>query len=129
MVSTNFGGHHFKSRAEISLPNQRRAYSKSVKAQVVEERAQPGASIADAALSHDFNTYLAHKWIRRQQAQLPAIRSCFIPLPLAPSLPATPSAADMAIQIAIPYRAGKLPVLWPGNDPEGCARFLCELLK
>lgn len=40
-----------------------------------------------------------------------------------------PSAADMAIQIAIPHRAGKLSVQWPGNDPEGCARFLRELLK
>lgn len=38
--------------------------------------------------------------------------------PLAPSLPATPSAADMAIQIAIPHRAGKRSVQWPGNDPE-----------
>lgn len=87
------------------MPNQRRAYSKSVKAQVVEERAQPGASVADAALSHGLNTYLAHKWIRRQQAQLPAMRSSFIPIRLAPSLPATASAADMAIQVAIPYRA------------------------
>ena len=32
----------------------------------------------------------------------------------------------MAIQIAIPHRAGKLSVQWPGNDPEGCARFLRE---
>lgn len=64
------------------MPNQRRAYSKSVKAQVVEERAQPGASIADAALSHDFNTYLAHKWIRPQQAQPAALPSVFIPTPL-----------------------------------------------
>ena len=39
------------------------------------------------------------------------------------------TAADRAIQIAIPHRAGKLSVQWPGNDPEGCARFLRELLK
>jgi len=51
------------------------------------------------------------------------------PIPLVPSGPATPSAADRAIQIAIPHRTGKLSVQWPGNDPEGCARFLRELLK
>lgn len=45
----------------------------------------------------------------------------FIPTPLVPSLPATPNAADMAIQVAIPHRAGKLSVQWPGNDTEGCA--------
>ena len=43
--------------------------------------------------------------------------------------PALLSSADMAIQIAIPHRAGKLSVQWPGNDPEGCARLLRELLK
>jgi len=111
------------------VPGQRRSYPKSFKAQVVDECTQPGASVAGVALSHGLNANLVHKWIRRQQAQLPAVPSGFIPIPLVPSLPATPSAADMAIQIAIPHRADKLSVQWPGNDPEGCARFLRELLK
>lgn len=111
------------------MPGQRRSYPKSFKAQVVDECTQPGASVAGVALSHGLNANLVHKWIRRQQAQLPAVPSSFIPIPLVPSLPATPSAADMAIQIAIPHRAGKLSVRWPGNGPEGCARFLRELLK
>ncbi|MCS9871954.1 transposase, partial [Pseudomonas aeruginosa] len=113
------------------VPGQRRSYPKSFKAQIVEECTQPGASVAGVALSHGLNANLVHKWIRRQQAQLPAVPSSFIPIPLVPSLPATSSAAaaDMAIQIAIPHRAGKLSVQWPGNDPEGCARFLRELLK
>jgi hypothetical protein len=112
------------------VPGLRRSYPKSFKAQVVEEFTQPGASVAGVALSHGLNAAnLVHKWIRRQQAQLPAVPSGFIPIPLAPSLPAIPSAADMAIPIAIPHRAGKLSVQWPGNDPEGCARFLRELLK
>ncbi|MEC5919799.1 transposase [Pseudomonas aeruginosa] len=110
------------------MPGQRRSYPKSFKAQVVEECTQPGASVAGVALSHGLNANLVHKWIRRQQA-LPAVPSGFIPIPLVPSVPATPSAADRAIQIAIPHRAGKLSVQWPGKDPEGCARFLRELLK
>lgn len=108
------------------MPGQRRSYPKSFKAQVVDECTQPGASVAGVALSHGLNANLVHKWIRRQQAQPP---SSFIPIPFVPPLPATPSAAGMAIQIAIPHRAGKLSVQWPGNDPEGCARFLRELLK
>lgn len=111
------------------MPGQRRSYPKSFKAQVVDECTQPGASVAGVALNHSLNANLVHKWIRRQQAQLPEVPSSFIPIPLVPSLPATPSAAGMAIQIAIPHQAGKLSVQWPGNDPEGCARFLRELLK
>ncbi|MFA7944789.1 transposase [Pseudomonas brenneri] len=42
----------------------RRSYSKSFKAQVIQECAQPGASIAGVALSHSLNANLVHKWIR-----------------------------------------------------------------
>ncbi|MEW5698914.1 MULTISPECIES: transposase [Pseudomonas] len=44
----------------------RRSYSKSFKAQVIQECAQPGASIASIALSHNLNANLVHKWIRLQ---------------------------------------------------------------
>ena len=42
----------------------RRSYSKSFKAQVIQECAQRGASIASIALSHSLNANLVHKWIR-----------------------------------------------------------------
>nr|WP_241229140.1 transposase [Pseudomonas syringae] len=44
----------------------RRSYSKSFKDQVIQECAQPGASIASIALSHGLNFNLVHKWIRLQ---------------------------------------------------------------
>lgn len=59
------------------MPGQRRSYPKSFKAQVVEECTQPGASVAGVALSHGLNANLVHKWIRCQQAQLPAVPSGF----------------------------------------------------
>ncbi|WP_139110480.1 transposase [Pseudomonas syringae] len=46
---------------------QRRSYSKSFKAQVIQECSQPGASIANIALSHSLNANLVHKWIRVQR--------------------------------------------------------------
>ena len=97
------------------MPGQRRSYPKSFKAQVVEECTQPGASVAGVALSHGLNANLVHKWIRRQQAQLPAVPSGFIPIPL------VPSAADRAIQIAIPHRAGKLSVQCKRSPNSPCA--------
>ncbi|WP_079459415.1 IS66-like element accessory protein TnpA, partial [Pseudomonas aeruginosa] len=105
------------------MPGQRRSYPKSFKAQVVEECTQPGASVAGVALSHGLNANLVHKWIRRQQAQLPAVPSGFIPIPLVPSVPATPSAADRAIQIAIPHRAGKLSVQCKRTGITPCRRI------
>ncbi|MBI6601150.1 transposase [Pseudomonas sp. S5F11] len=42
----------------------RRSYSKSFNAQVIQECAQRGASIASIALSHSLNANLVHKWIR-----------------------------------------------------------------
>ncbi|WP_339437805.1 transposase, partial [Pseudomonas sp. EL_65y_Pfl1_R32] len=58
----------------------RRSYSKSFKAQVIQECAQPGASIASIALSHNLNANLVHKWIRLQSQKSTALQPAFIPL-------------------------------------------------
>ncbi|UCM27185.1 transposase [Pseudomonas sp. PS1(2021)] len=80
MVSTCFWWTPFQAPCGGSpVPGQRRSYPKSFKAQVVDECTQPGASVAGVALSHGLNANLVHKWIRRQQAQLPAVPSGFIP--------------------------------------------------
>ncbi|WP_459200242.1 transposase, partial [Pseudomonas tremae] len=57
----------------------RRSYSKSFKAQVIKECAQPGASIASVALSHSLNANLVHKWIRLQTQKSTALQHAFIP--------------------------------------------------
>ncbi|WLG43171.1 transposase [Pseudomonas sp. FP1740] len=44
-----------------SIQPQRRSYSKSFKAQVIQECAQPGGSIDNVALSHRLNANLVHK--------------------------------------------------------------------
>jgi len=46
------------------MPQERRSYSKSFKAQVIAECAQPDISIANVALTHNLNANLVHKWIR-----------------------------------------------------------------
>ena len=46
------------------MPQERRSYSKSFKAQVIAECAQPDTSIANVALTHNLNANLVHKWIR-----------------------------------------------------------------
>ena len=46
------------------MPQERRSYSKSFKAQVIAEYAQADTSIANVALTHNLNANLVHKWIR-----------------------------------------------------------------
>jgi transposase-like protein len=66
----------------FSMQPQRRSYSKSFKAQVIHECSQPGASIANIALSHSLNANLVHKWIRVQAQKITVLQPAFIPLPL-----------------------------------------------
>ena len=58
----------------------RRSYSKSLKAQVIQECVQPGASIASIALSHSLNANLVQKWIRVHTQQNTALQPAFIPV-------------------------------------------------
>ncbi|WP_397459203.1 transposase [Pseudomonas asplenii] len=60
----------------------RRSYFKSFKAQVIQECAQPGASIASIALSHSLNANLVHNWIRVHAQKSTALQPAFIPLPM-----------------------------------------------
>ncbi len=46
------------------MPQERRSYSKTFKAQVIAECARPDTSIANVALTHNLNANLVHKWIR-----------------------------------------------------------------
>ncbi|MCG8911062.1 transposase [Pseudomonas sp. DP-17] len=60
---------------------QRCTYSKSFKAQVIQECSEPGASIANIALGYSLNANLVHKWIRLHTQKTTAIQPAFIPLP------------------------------------------------
>ena len=59
----------------------RRRHSAELKAQVLSECAQPGASVASVAMSHGINANIVHKWRRRAGgAALPL--ASFVPVAL-----------------------------------------------
>lgn len=103
----------------------RRSYSKSFKAQVIQECAQPGASIASVALSHSLNTNLVHKWIRVQAQQSTALQPAFIPLPMQTT--AHMSSSNISVEILQPR--GTVKVNWPTDSAAACAAFLRDLLR
>lgn len=106
----------------------RRSYSKSFKAKVIQECAQPGASIASIALSHDLNTNLVHKWIRLQTQNSTALQPAFFPLHM-PLAGANTQAASLSICVEIQHPRGSVKVSWPTESAAACATFLRDLLR
>ena len=108
---------------------KRRSYSKSFKAQVIQECAQPGASIASVALSHSLNANLVHKWIRVHTQKAMALQPAFIPLSLQAIGTKSDSASSSTICLEIPHPRGTIKVNWPTESAAACATFLRDLLR
>jgi transposase-like protein len=106
----------------------RRSYSKSFKAQVIQECAQPGASIASIAFSHNLIANLVHKWIRLHAQKSTALQPAFIPLPV-PLAGAKSHASSSNICVEIQHTRGTVKVSWPTKNAAACATFLRDLLR
>lgn len=107
---------------------QRRTYSKSFKAQVIQECSEPGASIANIALGYSLNANLVHKWIRLQSQKATALQPAFIPIHtqmLATASPVHPSSICLEIQ----HPRTPIKMSWPVDNAVACAAFLRELLR
>ncbi|WP_237151283.1 transposase [Pseudomonas sp. ADAK18] len=102
-----------------------RSYSKSFKAQIIQECDQPGASIASIALGHSLNANLIHKWIRGQAQKSTALQTAFIPLPMQTT--AHLSSSNISVEILHPR--GTVKVNWPTESAAACAAFLRDLLR
>lgn len=107
---------------------QRRSYSQSFKAQVIQECSQPGASIANVALSHSLNANLVHKWIRLQAQKSMGLQPAFVPLPMQLA-GAESQAASSNICVEIQHPRGTVKVNWPTDSAAACATFLRDLLR
>lgn len=107
---------------------QRRSYSKSFKAEVIQECAQPGASIASIALNHSLNANLVHKWIRLQTQKSMGLQPAFVSLPM-PLASAESQAASSNISVEIQHPRGTVKISWPADSAAGCATFLQDLLR
>jgi transposase len=103
----------------------RRRHSGDLKAQILAECAQPGASVASVAMSHGINANVVHKWRRQVGAKsAPAAVAAFVPVALPPQPPA---AAD--IRIELHRGSATLHVCWPVTAAAECAAWMRELLK
>jgi transposase len=111
-----------------SKNSSRRRHGAELKARVLAECAQPGASVAQVALAHGLNANLVHKWRRLAQAPrhaMPVRTEQFVALPMGPSMPTAP--ADIRIELR--RGATAVAITWPASAAPACAAWLRELLK
>ena len=102
----------------------RRRHSAELKAQVLRECAQPGASIAGVALSHGINANVVHRW-RRFSAAAPLPDASFVPV----ALPAPSCAAPAEIRMELRRGATSMTITWPAAAAADCAAWMRELLR
>lgn len=125
----------------------RRKHSAALKAEVIAECRQAGASVAGVALARGLNANLVHHWLRRQAAFAGMDRSLqrevpptatgeFIALPLSGRVAPTPSPASLPpppphpdIRIELRRGAMTMRVAWPTEAARDCSSWLAELLR
>ncbi|MNX69859.1 Transposase [compost metagenome] len=110
------------------MPQERRSYSKSFKAQVIAECAQPDISIANVVLTHNLNANLVHKWIRVHAQKTLTLQTAFIPIKASPPI-AMHQALPATIRIEVPHSKGVVVVSWPAENAAACSAFLRDLLR
>lgn len=103
----------------------RRRHSAEVKAQVLAECAEPGASVAQVAMAHGINANVVHKWRRNASGKLLAPSAAFVPVSVHDSMGAPP--ADIRIELR--QGATSMAVTWPVAAAAECAAWMRELLK
>jgi transposase len=104
----------------------RRRHGAELKAQVLAECAQPGASVAGVAMSHGINANVVHKWRRLAGAKADvAPVPAFVPVALAPASAAP--AADIRIELRHGHTS--MAVTWPVSAANECAAWMRELLR
>lgn len=123
---------------------KRREYSKQMKALVLQQCSQGGASVAGVALSHGLNPNMVHRWIReerqRKQGDAGQVTSPqFIPLQLPaaavieaePAQACPPGTAQTGAAIHIEVRRGSAAVSihWPMDSASSCAAWLRDWLR
>ncbi|MGB3070457.1 MAG: transposase [Ottowia sp.] len=109
------------TKAELAPVRRRRSYPKALKAQIVAECSQPGASIAGVALSHAVNANLVHKWIRQSSARRQNVPGF---VPVVASAP-----ASRHIEIRLVRGPVQATVQWPVSEVGACVAWLREWLK
>lgn len=104
----------------------RRRHDPDLKAQILSECEEPGASVASVAMSHGINANVVHKWRRLTNAgAAPCADAAFI----AVALPAPVATAARDIRVELRRGAMTMTITWPVASTGDCAVWMRELLR
>lgn len=102
--------------------NTRRFYSKTFKANLVQQCLDPNTSIAKVARAHDINANLVHRWIR-QGSFTHQVPEKFIPVPV------QNQQSTVYIELSIQSRIGKIDLKWPDHQTDQLIHCLSALIS
>ena len=111
----------------------RRYYSPQLKAQVMQECRQSGASVAGVALAHGINANIVHRWLHEDERAALLLRAqSFVPLTLertSQALPVAPvPSVTPDIRIELHKGGSTITVNWPLVGASSCSAWLREWL-
>jgi transposase len=116
------------SEIQATRPASRRRYSAELKAQVLAQCDEPGASVAKVAMSHGINANVVHRWrqlAREGGTKVAPPRREFVPVSLTTTAPPGNSGE---IRIQLRRGATAMTIAWPLPAAAECAAWLRELL-
>jgi transposase len=110
----------------------RRNHTAAVKAQIVAECAEPGASVAKVAMSHGINANIVHMWrrqAREQAARIAAPTPAFLPLTVEGAQAPCARDEDRHVRIELTRGALTMSVAWPLDAVAALSAWTREVLR
>jgi len=115
---------------ESEESRKRRRYSPELKAKILAECEEPGASVAKVAISHGINTNIVHGWRKLARQGDMADRDVqreFVPVAVAPTLQTR--AQDERIEVELRRGALMIKITWPVSAAADLTAWTGELLR
>ena len=107
---------------------RRRRYDAELKAKVVSECDQPGASVAKIAMAHGINANIVHGWRKlARQAGTRAEPVGFVPVTVVPAAP--PLVDGRSIDVELRRGAITIKLTWPMSAAMDLSAWMRELLR
>ena len=113
---------------EAENSGKRRRYAAQLKAQILAECEQPGASVAKVAMAHGINANIVHGWrkLAREVGAAP-VPERFVPVAIAPAVPRV--ADERTIEIELRRSGITVKLAWPMSAAMDLPTWMRELLR
>ncbi|WOB11332.1 IS66-like element accessory protein TnpA [Piscinibacter gummiphilus] len=107
---------------------KRRRYGQELKAQILAECDQPGASVAKVAMAHGINANIVHGWRKlAREAGAISVTGSFVPVAVPPVAPRPTE--ERAIEVELRRGGITVKLRWPMSAAMDLSAWMRELLQ